>query len=902
MAGEEKQTLTPKGIIENNFGVKASYRIEEVHASSNGCLYRCHLQLPDFTVVSNVFKKKKDAEQSAAELALEKLGIHSLDDDDITVEQAWVDIVERIKYIFSDELLPLQFLSADHPLGGHLRAALQRDSECCGTVPVSVIATFDTKINSRCKVIDPSVDSDPSLLMSYVMKAAAKLPDYIVVSPHLDSLRRKKPYPPAIIKALASQVESRRVEAVHIQCAVDGEEVVKPIILGISSGRYYLDIIAEKLGLKDGSQVMISGTIDGFKCRVYAAFPKLKSSDNSWKSREKRPVNESQHLEKSRNAKASFVSGLDIHGDAIVASVGYPWRSHELEHDDVTLKSFYRIYCSMSPNGIYKFSRQVLIAAQLPFSYTTKSNWRGPFPREILSMFCRQQHLAEPIFTITTAPVKPLDGILRSYQKLKDSEREDMRRKKLRIPRSGTGYRCEVKILSKSQDLVLDCSPGDFYEKENHAIQNASLKALSWFNKLFDGLDADPDQPCYSNLDLDMLFQRSVLIKGAFPCSRMYEQPRSKSRTTGMQHERKRVQSITDGSLVSICYSVSVEVDADFSENGECLKELIERNEEIEFEVGNGSMNPHLESVVTQMSVGQYACFVTDSPAEGLLLAAAPDTARTQSLLSVSVGLEYNVRLLGVKEPTEERMEAAFFKPPLSKQRIEYAMKHIKESSASTLVDFGCGSGSLLASLLDYPTSLQSIVGVDISQKGLSRAAKILHLKLNKGACNLKSTILYDGSILEFDSRLHNIDVGTCLEVIEHMEVDQACQFGNTVLSLFCPKLLIVSTPNYEYNKILHMPGHKSVSQQPKFRNHDHKFEWTRKQFNQWASKLAKSHNYSVELSAVGGSGNVNHGFASQIAVFRRQEVNLVGKFSEGSMQPYKVAWEWTSGNGDKKT
>ncbi|KAF2585313.1 hypothetical protein F2Q70_00034894 [Brassica cretica] len=84
--------------------------IKQVHISSqNTCLYWCHLQLPDFSVVSNVFKKKQDSEQSTAELALEKD-----DDDDITVEQAWDDIVQRVK-----------FLSADHPLGSHLRATQQ---------------------------------------------------------------------------------------------------------------------------------------------------------------------------------------------------------------------------------------------------------------------------------------------------------------------------------------------------------------------------------------------------------------------------------------------------------------------------------------------------------------------------------------------------------------------------------------------------------------------------------------------------------------------------------------------------------------------------------------------------------------------------------------------------------
>ncbi|XP_010434256.1 PREDICTED: small RNA 2'-O-methyltransferase-like [Camelina sativa] len=101
----------------------------------------------------------------------------------------------------------------------------------------------------------------------------------------------------------------------------------------------------------------------------------------------------------------------------------------------------------------------------------------------------------------------------------------------------------------------------------------------------------------------------------------------------------------------------------------------------------------------------------------------------------------------------------------------------------------------------------------------------MLRLKLNKGPCNLKSTTLYDGSILEFDSRLQDIDVGTCLEVIEHMEEDQACQFGKTVLTLFRPKLLIISTPNYECNKILHKRApdnseKKSISQPLQFRNH----------------------------------------------------------------------------------
>lgn len=81
----KKLSLTPKAIIFQKFGDKARYTVEEVEVSpQNGCpglvipqkgpcLYRCCLQLPELSVVSEVFKRKKDAEQAAAEKAIEKV-------------------------------------------------------------------------------------------------------------------------------------------------------------------------------------------------------------------------------------------------------------------------------------------------------------------------------------------------------------------------------------------------------------------------------------------------------------------------------------------------------------------------------------------------------------------------------------------------------------------------------------------------------------------------------------------------------------------------------------------------------------------------------------------------------------------------------------------------------------
>lgn len=49
--------------------------------------------------------------------------------------------------------------------------------------------------------------------------------------------------------------------------------------------------------------------------------------------------------------------------------------------------------------------------------------------------------------------------------------------------------------------------------------------------------------------------------------------------------------------------------------------------------------------------------------------------------------LEYSLKVLRVAEPPlEDRMEQAFFNPSLSKQRVMFAIKHINESSAATLV------------------------------------------------------------------------------------------------------------------------------------------------------------------------------------------------------------------------
>jgi hypothetical protein len=86
----------------------------------------------------------------------------------------------------------------------------------------------------------------------------------------------------------------------------------------------------------------------------------------------------------------------------------------------------------------------------------------------------------------------------------------------------------------------------------------------------------------------------------------------------------------SNGSLLFISYSVSLVTE------DEHMKEIqiLESSDEFEFEIGVGAVIPHLEAVVTRLSVGQSACFKTDLAPKEFILAAAVDSARNFSLLS----------------------------------------------------------------------------------------------------------------------------------------------------------------------------------------------------------------------------------------------------------------------------
>lgn len=71
---------------------------------------------------------------------------------------------------------------------------------------------------------------------------------------------------------------------------------------------------------------------------------------------------------------------------------------------------------------------------------------------------------------------------------------------------------------------------------------------------------------------------------------------------------------------------------------------------------------------------------------------------------------------------------------------------------------------------------------------------------------------------------MRGIDAAALVEVVEHLEPSPLRRLGPALLGGLRPRLLVVTTPNLEYNALLHALG--SVLLPNRLRNSDHRFEW----------------------------------------------------------------------------
>jgi 3' terminal RNA ribose 2'-O-methyltransferase Hen1 len=120
---------------------------------------------------------------------------------------------------------------------------------------------------------------------------------------------------------------------------------------------------------------------------------------------------------------------------------------------------------------------------------------------------------------------------------------------------------------------------------------------------------------------------------------------------------------------------------------------------------------------------------------------------------------------------------------------------------------------------------------------------------------------LLHGSLVYRDSRLAGFDAAAVVEVIEHLDLPRLAAFERVVFQFAQPKLVVITTPNAEYNvKWESLPAGK-------FRHRDHRFEWTRVEFHNWAQNIAECYGYSVRFLPV-GLEDTEVGAPSQMGIF----------------------------------
>ena len=195
----------------------------------------------------------------------------------------------------------------------------------------------------------------------------------------------------------------------------------------------------------------------------------------------------------------------------------------------------------------------------------------------------------------------------------------------------------------------------------------------------------------------------------------------------------------------------------------------------------------------------------------------------------------------------------------LNQQRINAVVAALKSCGAKRVVDLGCGEGKLLGALLE-DRGFDEIVGLDVSHRNLEIAHE--RLKLDRLPTRQRNRLkLIQGSLMYRDARLSGYDAATVVEVIEHLDEPRLNAFERVLFEFAKPTSVVLTTPNVEYNaRFETLPAGK-------LRHKDHRFEWTREQFKDWAERIAGLYGYEVRLLPV-GTEDPAIGAPTQMAVF----------------------------------
>jgi 3' terminal RNA ribose 2'-O-methyltransferase Hen1 len=197
----------------------------------------------------------------------------------------------------------------------------------------------------------------------------------------------------------------------------------------------------------------------------------------------------------------------------------------------------------------------------------------------------------------------------------------------------------------------------------------------------------------------------------------------------------------------------------------------------------------------------------------------------------------------------------------LAVQRRNTVAAVLRSAGARRVLDLGCGSGKLLQELLK-DGQFTELVGVDVAMGVLQMAARRLHLDEMSPAQRDRVTLL-QSSLTYRDARLAGYDAAVAMEVVEHLDPSRLGAFARVLFQATAPATVVVTTPNVEYNvRFETLPAGE-------LRHRDHRFEWTRAEFEAWAREQAGRFGYTVRFLPVGPE-DAEVGAPTQMAVFAR--------------------------------
>ena len=209
--------------------------------------------------------------------------------------------------------------------------------------------------------------------------------------------------------------------------------------------------------------------------------------------------------------------------------------------------------------------------------------------------------------------------------------------------------------------------------------------------------------------------------------------------------------------------------------------------------------------------------------------------------------------------PADKGTEEAKKKESLHQKRLHLVLEKLKESGAKKVLDLGCGEGKLIRMMLKHK-QFENITGMDVSYHELTKCKDRLHWE--DMAPKQKERInLFQGALTYRDERLSGFDAAAIVEVIEHLDENRLKSFERVVFECAKPKTVVLTTPNGEYNVLFENMDADTM------RHTDHRFEWTRNEFQSWANNVAENNNYNVQFLPI-GEEDQKVGAPSQMAIF----------------------------------